>query len=197
MHQHMPGSSTSVQSSLYQKNRDHPTDLPVSIVQMHNRHRLSPSQSPLQIYIEVSTPFQQKRVIRFKTREVSAKGRQGHRPGPCATGRHPRGQWTSVFCLHPASANPSKPGLAVLGLASSRAGPPPGLGRGSGSVGTRDPAEPAREPTHPRAHGLWHLSRVGWAPSPPGHPGASCLDCQSHQSRGCHCRDRHHQGPLH
>lgn len=50
--------------------RDHPTGLPVSIVQMQNIHRLSPSQSPIQIYIEVSTPFQQKKVICFKTRDV-------------------------------------------------------------------------------------------------------------------------------
>lgn len=68
--------------------------------------------------------------------------------GLCCRGRS-HGQWPSVFCLCLAPPNPSKPGLAASSPASSRAGPIPGLPvHSSASVRSRDPEEPAREPTH-------------------------------------------------
>lgn len=109
--------------------------------------------------------------------------------GLCCRG-HSHGQWPSVFRLCLAPPNPSKPGLAASGPVSSRAGPIPSLPvHGSASVCSRDPDEPAREPTHASLC-PWPLAlvTVQLGPSPWGQPRALCLDCGSQQSWGCHCR---------
>lgn len=113
-----------------------------------------------------------------------------------------------LFCSE-MPARPARPWFSVCdqflsleassGPANPRAGPSASQVRAWFwlCLQAEDRAVPAQSPhlLVPVAFGT--CQGVGWALSPWGQPRASCLDRQSCQSWGGHCRDPHHQGLLH